>query len=155
MNDAGGPQGISGLNLLLFSVGGIRFGIDADQVEGTAAYGGEEAEDLFWFHEELDYRDDTVVYLVPTVVAIRSEGSRPYRVIIDTMEDVAEIGSMDIRPFPPLMEPFALRNGIWGVALRDGHMVLLVDFKRLLREKGTSGGKTPEEAETERKGSPQ
>jgi hypothetical protein len=32
------------------------------------------------------------------------------------------------------MEPFALRRGLWGILLRNGAMVLLVDFQRLLQE---------------------
>lgn len=123
------------VNLLLFSVGGVRFGMDAELAAEITEYYDEEADDLVWFHKEMGY-GYTPAYTEPVIVAIRTEDSRSYRVIIDKMEDVAEIRVVDICPFPTLLEPFALRTGMWGVADRDTHMVLLVDFQRLLRYKG-------------------
>ncbi|HBA70925.1 MAG: hypothetical protein A2X82_00885 [Geobacteraceae bacterium GWC2_55_20] len=131
MNDLGE----TGLNLLLFSVGEVHFGIDSEQVAGINAFQGEDAGDLFWFHNEMGFGDATVTYLLPTVVTIRCPDEQPYRVIIDLMEDIREIATDSILPFPPLLEPFALRKGMWGVLLVEGKMVLLVDFMRILREK--------------------
>jgi chemotaxis signal transduction protein len=51
------------------------------------------------------------------------------------MEDIAECDRNDIRLFPELLEPVALRNGMWGILPRDGRMVLLVDFQRLIKKK--------------------
>lgn len=131
MSDLEGTQ----LNLLLFSVEGVHFGIDAEQAERTAAYDGEVADDLFWFHEEMGYSDASVTYCSPVVVTIGTDGARTYRVIIDSMEDIVEIDQEEIHLFPPLMEPFALRKGMWGIVVKDDRMILLVDFKRLLRER--------------------
>lgn len=129
------PASSDYLNLLLFSVAGVSFGIDADQVSGVAAYNGETGKDLFWFHEELGYGGLPVTYYSPTVVSIRYEGEVPYRVIIDSMEDIAEFGHDEIKPFPALLEPLVLCRGIWGVLPANGRMILLLDFERLLREK--------------------
>ncbi len=123
------------INLLLFSVGGVHFGMDAELAAAITEYHGEEAEDLFWLHDEIGYGGAMPLYSAPTVVTVRGKDSRSYRVIIDKMEDIAEISSVDIQPFPLLVEPFALRRGMWGVTVREGHMVLLVDFTRLLRHK--------------------
>ncbi|MEI6206682.1 MAG: hypothetical protein WCP20_07865 [Desulfuromonadales bacterium] len=98
------------------------------------AYLGEPCEDLFWFHEELGFGDEAITYLSPTIATIRAEGGQSYRVIIDVMEDIAEIGLYEILPFPPLIEPFALRKGMWGIMVRNNRLILLVDFKLLLRE---------------------
>jgi len=129
-----GP-GESPLHLLLFSVGGVRFGVDLEQVSAMSAYGGEQGEDLFWFHEEMAYGEEPVPYGSPTVIAIRTGDERPYRVIIDSMEDIASFSLHRIRLLPALVEPLALRRGIWGVLPRDGDLVLLVDFRRLLQER--------------------
>ena len=134
MSDAGDTHGPCSLNLLLFSVGGVHFGVDADQVEGTFSCQGEDPDGLHWFHKELDYGDDTVVYGAPTILGIRTGDSHSYRVVIDMMEDVTGIVADDIHPFPPFVEPFALRKGIWGIVMRDDRMVLLVDFYRILKE---------------------
>lgn len=121
------------LNLLLFSVGGVSFGVDADQVAGIAEYRGDDGEDLRWFHEELDYGGREVGYQSPTVITIRSGAELPYRVIIDSMEDITEFRQDEITVFPALLEPFVLRSGMWGVMSRPGKLVLLLDFQLLLK----------------------
>lgn len=123
------------LNLFLFSVGGVHFAVDAEQAVGMVPYAGEEAADLFWAHEELGFGATPVSYRSPTIVTIRTAGLHSYRVIIDAMEDIAEFDRNDIRLFPELLEAAALRNGLWAILPRDGHMVLLVDFQRLIKNK--------------------
>lgn len=123
------------LNLLLFSVGGVHFAIDAEQAVGMSSYSGGEAEDLFWFHKELGFEAKEVSYLSPTIVTIRTRDALPYRVIIDSMGDIAEFSRNDIQLFPELLEPYALRNGMWGIIVKDGRMILLVDFHRLIEER--------------------
>jgi len=135
MNGAGDTRAAIGLNLLLFSVGGVAFGVDAEQVEATLAWEGAETDDVTWFHRELGYSGGAVAYRAPSVLVIRTGDSRDYRVVIDMMEDVAGITSGDIHPFPPLVEPFALRKGLWGIMARGDRIILLVDFQRLLRER--------------------
>ena len=129
MSAAGGTF----LNLLLFTVGGVCFGIEANQVEEMAAYRAEEENDLFRLHELLNYGYDSITYSSPTILTIRTGGFRNFRIIIDSMEDIAEFSQNDIQPFPALLEPFTLRKGMWGILLLDGKMVLLLDFQRLAR----------------------
>lgn len=123
------------LDLLLFSVGGVYFAADAGQVSGIAAYGGEQGDDLFWFHKELGYGDESTAYLSPTVVTIRTGNEQSYRVIIDSMDDIAEFQQNDIIPFPALLEPFAVRRGLWAILAGSSPIVLLVDFQLLLKQK--------------------
>ena len=123
------------LNLLLFSIEGLHFGIDAEQTLATAAYDGEDTDDLLWFHEELDFPTSSVVYLTPTIITVGTRGGLQHRVIIDAMEDIAEFSLNDLRPLPPIVEPFALQKGIWGILPRDGRMTLLLDFKSLFDKK--------------------
>jgi chemotaxis signal transduction protein len=129
-------KGPNSLNLLLFSVGGVNFGIDADQIAAITAYDGEFAGDLFWFHEELEFGKTSLVYRSPTIVTVRIGALQTYRVIIDSMEEIAEFSLNDIRPFPPLVEGFALRRGMWGILVRNGRVVLLLDFLRLFKGRG-------------------
>lgn len=123
------------LSLFLFTVGGVSYGIDADQIAEIAAYNGEKADDLFWLHEEMCYGAKTVSYHSPTVITIRTGMASSYRVIIDSMEDIAEFSHNDLTFFPTLLEPFVFPRGLWGILLRRGSMILLLDFKRLLRER--------------------
>lgn len=138
-------QSQSYINLLLFSVGGVYFAIDAEQACGMTPYTSEEMDDLFWFHEELGFGARAVTYVTPTVVTIRLPEDRSYRVIIDSLEDIEEFSRHDIRLFPELLEPVALQRGMWGIVVKDDRMILLVDFERLLRERidATAHGEEP------------
>lgn len=126
-------QKTNSLNLLLFSVGGVSFGVDADQVAEITAYKGEKAEDLFWFHEEMGYGNRPVSYHTPVIVALKFGQSGVHKVIIDAMEDIAEFRLDNINILPPLLEPFTLNYGYWGVLQRSGKMVLLLDFDLKLK----------------------
>ena len=116
------------LNLLLFSVGGVFFGVDADQVGAVTAYQGGMQENMQWFHDVMGYGNQTVVYKCPTVITIKTA---PYQMIIDSMEDIAEFSVNEIHLLPRLLESFAIKRGIWGVILRDKRITLLLDLMRL------------------------
>lgn len=131
--------GHAALNLLLFSVGGVRFGCDAEQLTGFAAWEGEEGGDLFRFHEELGF-GRPVAYRSPTALSVGTGGKGSYRVLIDQLEEIAEFSIQKLRPLPPLLEPLALRKGIWGVLPLEAQLVLLVDFQLLLKKKAEQGG---------------
>ena len=127
-------HGETHVNLFLFTVGGVHFAADVEQAVLMTPYSGEKAEDLFWFHEELGF-GNTITYHAPVIVTIRTEDAESYRVIIDLMEEIAEFSRDDIRPFPELLEPIALRIGMWAILPLHGRMVLLVDFQRLLQHR--------------------
>ena len=135
------------INLLLFRVGGVRFGCDADQASGIAACGGLPADGLSWFHEELAF-GCPVDYQAPTVITIKSERVPSYRVVIDQLEQIAEFGCQQIRLLPALLEPFALRHGIWGIIPGDREPVLLVDFQLLLQKKHPADPHETEEGDS-------
>jgi len=123
------------LDLLLFSVGGVRFAVETGLIAGIAAYNGETSEGLFWFHEEMDYGENRVDYTSPFILTIKSEAAVPYRIIIDSMEDIAEFSTGDIRLLPPLMEPLLIKKGIWGLLLINEGVILLLDIARLIMNK--------------------
>ncbi len=131
MNDWETTSGVVRLNLLLFTVGGVCFAVDAEQVDGMSGYQTGESGNLLWFHELLGFGYRDVTYREPAVLAIKTVESGSCRVIIDNMEDIAEYSVSDIVPLPALLEPFAVRNGIWGVLKRDSVLTLLVDFHRI------------------------
>ncbi len=118
------------LNLLRFSVAGICFGVDADQVTAISAYRDATDEDLVWFHEPMGFGTRTVEYRRPNVITVRSRDGLD-RVVIDSMEDIAELSQSGIRPLPAVLEPFALQRGIWGVLVRQDSMTLLLYFMRI------------------------
>lgn len=120
------------LDLLSFAVGGAAFGVDAATVAavGEIPAAADDGDGLFWFHEEMGWGSAPPAYRAPVVLTLR-HAARPYRVVVDQLKEVASVGIDEIRLLPPLVEPLALRRGIWGALWRDERMVLLVDFMRL------------------------
>ncbi|HIJ80312.1 MAG TPA: hypothetical protein HPP76_01225 [Desulfuromonadales bacterium] len=74
-------------------------------------------------------------YISPTIISITTGASDSYRVIIDSIVDIAECNISEIRPFPPLVEQFAVQKGMWGVVVRHNVIVVLIDFLRMRKEK--------------------
>lgn len=131
MNRCDATAGELPLNLLLFTVGGVCFAVDAEQVECMTGYLPEESGDLFRFHELAGFGGREVTYRTPTVLSLKSSEPGGCRVLVDAMEDIAEYGVDDIAPLPVLLEPFAFRHGLWGVLKRDNGLAMLVDFQRI------------------------
>ena len=131
MNDQEAIAGELQLNLLLFTVGGVSFAVDAGQVGGMSGYLPEESGSLRWFHEVLGFNGREVIYRAPTVLSVKGVESGSCRVVIDAMEDIAEYGLHDIAPLPALLEPYAIRHGMWAVLKRDTGLTMLVDFHRI------------------------
>lgn len=119
------------LNLLLFSVDGVSYGVDVEQIDAMTGYSADGAEDLFWFHRLPGFAAGTVRYQAPTVLDIKTDKPESLRVIIDHMEDIVECAWNSIVPLPALLEPYLFRCGIWGVVQRHGVPVLLMDFQRI------------------------
>ena len=130
MNDNAATDGPAGLELLLFRVGGVCFGIDAGQVEKMDSCGAEAPAGALWFHDLLDFGTLPVAYREPTLLSIKAPGET-VGVIVDAVQEIAEFPFDAIRPFPPLVEPFALAKGMWGVLQRGEEIVPLLDFQRL------------------------
>ncbi|MFH0730180.1 MAG: hypothetical protein V2B19_28025 [Pseudomonadota bacterium] len=136
------PLSTIGLNLLLFSLSGVRFGVDVAQIEEMSAYDGKEAGDFFRFHEALGMGGKGVNYGTPTVLTIRTEDARKTRVMIDGPEDLIHVQIDELRPFPRIMAPFTLPKGMWAVVLRGERKILLIDFLYLLRQRSEKMIKT-------------
>lgn len=134
------------IELLLFSVGGVHFGVDVDQVAGIEGYEGDQADCPVWFHEELEFGVESAAYASPMVATVRTAGVQPYRVIIDSMEDIASFRVRDIQLFPDLLGLWPLQRGLWGVLPLRGRLILLVDFYLLLKKRrATMSAVVPEQ----------
>ena len=135
------------LNVLLFSLNGVFFGVDVEQIEAMSAYNGQEDGDCYWFHKDLGIDGGDVPCGTPPVLTIRTGDSEKHCVLIDALEDFLSIRIEEIRPMPKIIAPFVRKKGLWGVVLRDGKPILLVDFLYLVRER--SAGSKHEERDEE------
>lgn len=126
------------LALLLVPFADSWFGFDLEQLSAIAereeAAAGEE-EEILLFHRLLGLASGD--YRRPRTLAVKGDEARglaPYRLQTEAPEDVLELDCRDIRPLPPLLEPFSRRRGVWGVApLSDGRLVLLFDCQQIDR----------------------
>ena len=164
MDEIGGGEERLGLDLLLVPSGGAWFGFDLEQLSaidqspGDAGSGEEGEQAPLPFHlllghgikgvevAETEGRGELQVaepceinpgYRLPRIVTVREEQGRgrgSYRLLIEAPEDIKAVDWREIRPLPPLLEPFARRLGVWGVLpMADGRLVLLIDCHAIKR----------------------
>jgi hypothetical protein len=134
------------LRLLVFTVAGIRFAVDADQVASLRDSAPEGADDrLLWLHEAFGCDGFSRESLRRPQRCTLRRGGETFSVMIEAPEDLIETDTERILPLPALVEPFVLKNGIWA-ALPDenGAVILLVDFLRMatMHDLWTSQGET-------------
>jgi chemotaxis signal transduction protein len=121
------------VQLLLFRLGSVLFGVPAEQVAGLRGYGeaGAGAEPPTWIHARLGF-PEAPRYRDPTAALVPRADRPPAWVVLDSIDDLLEVELDAVRPFPALAEPHALRRGMWGILPSQGRLVLLVDLDQLL-----------------------
>ena len=136
-----GTEQVEAINVLLFQVMGVRMAVDVEQTAGMLDPRDESVNEtsVVSFHEKLFLRNGgRPTYIAPMVLLARdSEGKRG--LLIDQPEDIVSIGVGSIRPLPALIEGLRESRAVWGVALIEGEMVLLVDLCELIASGVTSG----------------
>lgn len=136
------------LNLLRFEVGGACFAVESSQIAALLPFPGPGGSSAAWFHQALAYAE-TPTYRAPVLAVVPVEEGPPRQLVMDALDELLDVGLDEIQPFPPLIEPFALRKGLWGVLPRGRQTVLLVDLRRLLAPACPEGA-APESASASR-----
>ena len=124
----------SRVQLLLFTLGQVGFGVLASQVEALREYRELEAESgsVCWFHTRLGFPEPPG-YRAPTAARVSQGPSSSIWLVLDAIEELLDVPLDAIRPFPQLVEPFSLRRGLWGVLPSQDRLVLLVDLQQMLK----------------------
>lgn len=122
------------LQLLTFTVMGVRMGVDAMQVGRILSV--EEADEMGItyspLHELASFRTGPVSYDSPKVLLIKGE-TPPRGVLVSAPDDMPSFGLDSLRPLPPLVEDSCASGAIWGAAIRNEGVILLLDFDKLPR----------------------
>ena len=128
-----GTGWIEAIRVLLFNVLGVRMGVDVEQTAGMLDPRNASVEqfNLVSFHEKLFRRDDRLTYVAPMVLLVRDDKGN-HGLLMDQPENIVSLGVEDIRPLPALIEASMQSRAVWGVALIEGEMVLLVDLYELV-----------------------
>jgi len=120
---------VEAIRVLIFEFKGIRMGVDVEQIAGMLDPRDKSVSELnvFPFHEKILFRNDCPAYVAPMILLVRGEDGR-HGVLIDQPQDIVSIKIDSIRSLPPLIEASRESRAVWGVALIEEEVVLLVDL---------------------------
>ncbi|MBF0211583.1 MAG: hypothetical protein HQK64_12570 [Desulfamplus sp.] len=129
------------LNLILFSVGRLFFGAIASQIKRVDSYPiSDNSSSKFAIDtsnigsarrvcDAISGLDSKTSQDCRTNLIVNLTNNQECSLSVSSIEDVICVNQSDIFPFPPIIEPFAIKQGLWAVLLRDDRLYLLVDFK--------------------------
>ena len=131
------------MNLLIFSLNGSRYGLDAEQIVEMVEHQDEEKLDrassgshgVLRRGEEIPVVElaeriglkGPVTYTAPKIVLPRADEMR-MGFLIEDPQEMAPIAVEDIYLLPDLVKRLGAGAGIWGVARRADHLIILVDL---------------------------
>ncbi|MBI4691591.1 MAG: chemotaxis protein CheW [Nitrospirae bacterium] len=119
------------LQILTFNIGGVNMAVDTTQIGRMLEI--DEAVERNLKIERLDDRisfyDIAVIYSAPKVLMINDK--MPFGVVIDKPDDIISVPIDSLRPLPALISDSKCPKAIWGVALMNDEVVLLIDFYKL------------------------
>jgi len=123
------------IKFLVFRIKEVCFGIDMEQISEIMDAGQAEKRKkrASRFHEQLNFKGETVVYQAPKILIIRGKEHKP-GVIIETPVDITAIPVESIQPLPPLIVGSNGPKAIWGVAVRNSEIIMLVDANEILAD---------------------
>ncbi len=120
------------IHIMIFSIMGTRLGVDMEQVFEIRELDQVEQKGFkaVYFHEKAPFRGKVVQYKAPKVLLIKDETSTG--IIINQPENMINITIDDIQPLPPLLQSINKYPAIWGAAMINEEIVLLVDLYKLV-----------------------
>ncbi|GBC60123.1 hypothetical protein DENIS_1068 [Desulfonema ishimotonii] len=121
------------LDLLIFRIADIPFGMDMEQIAciREPEQAQLQADRVFRFDEKLRFPKKPVVYRAPMLL-IPEDETPVSALLIEKPDEIVRIRTDAIRPLPRLIERALPGHPVWGVALIDQKLILLVDFYRIL-----------------------
>lgn len=120
------------LDILMFRVMGVRFGIDTEQVAKITPWDRVEDPGGTAFHlcDKISFGKPASIHR-SAVMLLPKSGVGKKAVIVDTLEKIHSLRIDAIRPFPKLMGKGKGARAYWGIALVDNAPVILIDFSKL------------------------
>jgi len=115
------------LTVFYFSVGGIHYGVSADQILSAAPLDEEMEDQSLCFRREMGYADEAR-HRPSAVVKVISGGGKHFSVAVDSIEEIQQVTAEAIHPLPPLVARKVRSKGLWGAVLRNGKVYLLIDL---------------------------
>ncbi len=125
------------IRILTFRIADVCFGMDMDQIAGMRSLNQINPREyrLCRFEEKLPFRRQEMRTHSgdSPMILILNDAEGISGLCVDQPEDINVSISIDtVRPMPALIEACSRSSPIWGVALREGRMILLTDFYKLM-----------------------
>ncbi len=119
------------IQVLTFSVMGVKMGVDTEQITEMMEVDGAESRGLAvrHFHENVSFGEMPIEYHYPKAILIKDENG-PYAIVIDNPDDITSVNVRSIQPMPPLIAMNGATRPFWGAIPGNEGIILLVDFFR-------------------------
>lgn len=125
------------IRILIFNIMGVNLGMDMEQIsemhkpDQIREHIKEQNIKIPWFHEKVLFRKQPVIYKSPVILFIK-KNDKTFGIIIDQPDDInVSVSVNSICPLPPLIEAVSRSGPIWGVTVKQGKIILLVDSYKL------------------------
>ncbi|MEZ4524350.1 MAG: chemotaxis protein CheW [Desulfobacterales bacterium] len=129
------------IRILTFRIADVCFGMDMDQIAGMRSLDQINPREyrVCRFEEKFPFRRQEIRTHSGNspMILILNDEEKLSGLCVDRPENINISVSIDsIRPMPALIEACNSASPIWGVALREGQMILLADFYKLMARQG-------------------
>jgi len=120
------------IEILIFSVKGLKLGVETAQVKGILEMEQASGMDLpvSNIHDLIKICPEPVVYKSPKVLLI-NRGSSPFGIVVDRLEEIETVRLGRIQLMPFLIEKCTGTKAIWGSVVDGEGVILLIDFYKL------------------------
>ncbi len=124
------------ISLLICEFMDINIGIDMAQVREICDVEvvKKRSGSVFYLHEKIVNFSGDIHYDTPRVLLVNYSGEE-VGIVVDMPREIVSIPTISVRPLPDLIELFKDSTPVWGVALRQNSVVLLIDLLCLLKNK--------------------
>ncbi|RJQ77883.1 MAG: hypothetical protein C4519_12665 [Desulfobacteraceae bacterium] len=120
------------MEILLFSLGAVRIGVDTAQIGGLISPGeaSERQVALARMDDRIGCVGGETGCPAPMVLLIKGE-EMSRGLLIDRPEDIVTVKTNAIHPMPVFIQACSRTKAIWGAAIVGDEMVLLMDLYKL------------------------
>jgi len=120
------------IEFLVFSVGGIRFGADMEQVSKISRREDENraGQKIFNFHEMINFKKIDCSYKSPKAILLK-DCNEEIGILVDSPEGIISRTARDIQPIPSSIKLKKGSRAIWGATVIEDDIILLVDLLKL------------------------
>ena len=121
------------ISILIFEFMNILIGIDMAQVSEICEQelAEKKSQNIFQIHEKIPNITGDVLYSAPRVIIVRHDGIST-GIVIDMPREIVSLPITSILPLPGVIEAYKDYTPVWGVAIQQNYIVLLIDVLRLV-----------------------